>query len=179
MMECKMIYGCTYYFCYKIVEHFAALFGDKCFVSRFCDKNTRLPFPSEVVMLYDIGHMTVPKSLFHTYVVRLMNQTSVMMKVYPIYNISSARSFMAYELYSHNFINGSTESSDYVTHKVCILKNSYKTVISDTLLYVSYGVIGSIIIVILIYIVLICIAMCIGDGGTNKKSKRQISVDGL
>lgn len=154
-----MVFACTKLFCFILTSIYTDISSiNNLSSTEYCEKYTRLPYSFEVVMLYDIGYIRNREGEeWQTAVIRFINGSSSIIRARPVYGKQAYRTF---ELLRHDLFPNKTRKAEYITHKICIVENSHVTSINDIFLFISYGVIGSIIIVIFIYIILICVAMC-------------------
>ena len=88
------------------------VFTSKYNVSNYCKVGTRLPFPSEIVMLYEHGRM--PRHQKHVYLVSALNGRPGIMV------LNDVSRFSVY--YFKERMRGTLE---YFTHKVCIEEEMY------------------------------------------------------
>lgn len=121
-----MLFGCTFYMCYQLFVLNEQIVGKTCCVyDSFCANETNLPLPSEVVNLYETSQLShKPDELQHRFVVRMLNSSTMLMKVFPIPEEEGA--IMGYILQRHTTSNNGSEIDEYVTHKMCVMRKSYK-----------------------------------------------------
>ena len=110
-----MYIDCTFYFCYYL---FLGTVMDN--ISRTCDNKTRLPYPSEVVNIYDSDKLLhfFNSDIVHSFPVKLMNGTTSFFQTFTYTSPNDNERITVYEL--HNYAQNKYVNTR-ITHKLCIL----------------------------------------------------------
>lgn len=177
----EMDLRCTLYFCYLIEEYVKEVFeGDKCCIKEdLCEKGTRLPYPHEIVYLYDIEHITMKANVFwNNILVRYANDVYGIMKIYLYEN---KKSYLGFEFQNFRSYENDSIVMEILSYRICVKEKYHpkNPCFNESLLFVAYGMIGFGVLVIFIYLILICVAMCIQSTGNSARKKEQCAMTSI
>ena len=152
-----MYWACTLHFCFQLSTFANEIPFQRENISQYCESNrTLIPYPSEVVHLYDTQHMKQSSFDTHTYLVEGVNATPSIMKVYAGYMDGINPS---YHINAIPKTNGSFPFEKEFTYKLCITKTRVHAILSSMTELVSVYLVFIyivIFIVLFLYFTIVC-----------------------